>query len=41
MAQVLRFRPTLAIAGDTYCDFERGEEDAFRKLGIGLDKKGL
>lgn len=40
----LRFRnpgPTLAIAGDTYFDFERGEEDAFRKLGIELDKKGL
>lgn len=40
----LRFRnpgPTLAIAGDTYFDFERGEEDAFKKLGLELDKKGL
>ena len=40
----LRFRnpgPTLAIAGDTYFDFERGEDDAFRKLGLELDKKGL
>ncbi len=40
----LRFRspgPTLAIAGDTYFDFERGEVDAFAKLGIELDKKGL
>lgn len=40
----LRFRnpgPMLAIAGDTYFDFERGEEDAFRKLGIELDKNGL
>ena len=40
----LRFRcpgPTLAIAGDTYFDFERGEVDAFGELGIELDKKGL
>ena len=40
----LRWRnpgPTLAIAGDTYFDFERGEDDAFRKLGPELDKKGL
>lgn len=40
----LRFRspgPTLAIAGDTYFDFERGEHDAFRRLGLELDKKGL
>lgn len=40
----LRFRnpgPTLAIAGDTYFDFERGEDDAFRRLGLELDKKGL
>jgi hypothetical protein len=40
----LRFRnpgPTLAIAGDTYFDFERGEQEAFAKLGIELDKKGL
>lgn len=40
----LRFRhpgPTLAIAGDTYFDFERGETDAFTRLGIELDKKGL
>lgn len=40
----LRFRnpgPTLAIAGDTYFDFERDETDAFRRLGLELDKKGL
>jgi len=33
--------PTLAIAGDTYFDFERGEDDAFYWLGLELDKKGL
>lgn len=40
----LRFRnpgPTLAVAGDTYFDFERGEDEAFSKLGLELDKKGL
>ena len=41
---LLRFQhpgPTLAIAGDTYIDFERDKVDGFRRLGIELDKKGL
>ena len=40
----LRFRnpgPTLALAGDTYFDFERDETDALHRLGLELDKKGL
>jgi hypothetical protein len=40
----LRFRnpgPTLAIAGDTYFDFEAGEDGAFSRLGRELDKKRL
>lgn len=33
--------PTRAIAGDTNFDFEGGAEGAFRKPGLGFDKKGL
>lgn len=41
---LLRFRnpgPTLALAGDTYIDFERDRPGGFRRLGVELDKKGL